>query len=421
MRLPELEQNRPVVPKGIEELTRDRSIDVGLDMNGIHATYLVDGGETWSGWLPHFDLEASRELTVGSASHETLWSLMEKPGKLVLSAKLNLVDMLRPAVQPGSKLDFTLPQELTTLHFQSPERIQIGSKTAKVKGTDLAFEPVDKGSLESIEVSLWHTSPGKAKLEVSFSTNEDARPRSLSLTRIYMPFARIDSTKPATLARIVPDEFKGGDAARGRRVFSSDKALCSRCHAVRGEGGKIGPDLSNLVHRDFESVARDVREPSRAINPDFIAYAIALEDGRVLSGTVRNEQNKLKIADSKGDETVVEKRLVEEIKPLGKSIMPEGLEQTIGKEDFKHLLAFLTTEGLEPAKLQRTDAPPPRRESEIDLLLGDNKQPTAGEAKRPLKILLSGGSQDHGPDEHDYPVVIKRWKELLGLAEGVSV
>ena len=35
-----------------------------------------------------------------------------------------------------------------------------------------------------------------------------------------------------------------GDAARGRRLFESKS--CIQCHAVRGQGGKIGPDLAAI-------------------------------------------------------------------------------------------------------------------------------------------------------------------------------
>ena len=58
---------------------------------------------------------------------------------------------------------------------------------------------------------------------------------------------------------------------------------------MRGRGGRIGPDLSNLIHRDYESVMRDVHAPSAAINPDYITYQVEMKDGRVLLGVPRTE------------------------------------------------------------------------------------------------------------------------------------
>ena len=50
------------------------------------------------------------KFTDGAAPHEVLWKGMKESGQLTLKAQLNLVDMLRPAVQPGSKLDYELPR-----------------------------------------------------------------------------------------------------------------------------------------------------------------------------------------------------------------------------------------------------------------------------------------------------------------------
>ena len=53
-----------------------------------------------------------------------------------------------------------------------------------------------------------------------------------------------------------------------------------------GRGGTIGPDLSNLIHRDYASVLRDITHPSFAINPDHLSYTVTLNDGRMLDGVV---------------------------------------------------------------------------------------------------------------------------------------
>ena len=52
------------------------------------------------------------------------------------------------------------------------------------------------------------------------------------------------------------------------------------------ELGRGGPDLSNLVHRDYASVLKDIVEPSAAINPDRIAYEISLKAGGSAVGII---------------------------------------------------------------------------------------------------------------------------------------
>ena len=72
-------------------------------------------------------------------------------------------------------------------------------------------------------------------------------------------------------------------------MYFGEPAACFKCHAVHGQGGAIGPDLSNLIHRDYASVYRDITQPSFAINPDYIPQTIILKDERVLSGVVRTD------------------------------------------------------------------------------------------------------------------------------------
>src|SRR5262249_22736941 len=100
------------------EFPQVAEIDLGYELTGAAATWQgPKGGPAWSGWLPHLDLIAARAFTAASAEHEALWPLLERPGKLTLRTQLDLWQMLRPAVQPGSRLDYTLPPEDMTVTF----------------------------------------------------------------------------------------------------------------------------------------------------------------------------------------------------------------------------------------------------------------------------------------------------------------
>ena len=51
----------------------------------------------------------------------------------------------------------------------------------------------------------------------------------------------------------------------------------------------MGPDLTNLVYRDYDSVLRDIREPNAAINPEHVAYTITKKDGSELTAVLSAE------------------------------------------------------------------------------------------------------------------------------------
>ena len=79
-----------------------------------------------------------------------------------------------------------------------------------------------------------------------------------------------------------------GDPDRGQRLFEDQqRAACCRCHAVQGEGGTIGPDLSDVGAKlDRAHLIESVLEPSAQLVEGYRPTVVALTDGRVLTGVV---------------------------------------------------------------------------------------------------------------------------------------
>ena len=410
-------------PESTAGLRQEAAIDLGYDLTGAEAAWRsASGSATWSGWLPHLDLAVARTFTAASVDHDRLWKMLSQPGRITLRTKLDLWQALRPAVQPGSTVDATLPDEVVTLTFAGSRPIELTTPAGRVAGEShdgryrvrIAVKP-KAGEPLPVEVAL---ETGEATtLEVSYTTEEDARPRALPLRRFVLPWASLTSRSEATEERALP-ELNGGDWARGRSVFNSEQARCSTCHQVRGRGSDIGPDLSNLVHRDYLSVMRDIHTPNSAINPDFVAYSLALKDGRVLQGTLRSEGDTLVVSDTASKQTKVSRGEVETTAPSPVSIMPEGLDTALGPEKLRDLLTFLLTEPLRPAAIEREGAPLPRRRAEVEAVL---KGSVPIVKPRTLRIVLAAGTKDHGPGEHDYPLWQRRWGNLFATAEAVSV
>ena len=285
--------------------------ELGYDLNGASATWRPDSGEgAWSGWLPHFDLAVARAFTAGSAIHDRLWEAIKRPGRLTLNTKLDLWQMLRPAVQPGSTTGYTLPDEEVSVAFSASRPIELttpsGTASSGASGpgpyrVEVSLKPREHQPV-AVEISL--ATGEQTTLELSYTTHEDHRPRALSLRRFLLPWAALLKPEQAIAERKIP-ELGGGDWGRGRALFFSEESKCSTCHLVRGRGGRIGPDLSNLIHRDYASVVRDIQSPGAAINPDYIAHNVALTDGRVLSGTLSTEGDRLIVGDTNGRQTIV--------------------------------------------------------------------------------------------------------------------
>ncbi len=412
------------------ELPQQPEIDLDFDLSGCEATWESAGGKAvWSGWLPHFDLDVSRQFTRGSAPHDALWAAMASPGVLTLRGKLDLTDMLRPAVQPGSKIDYEYPPESVTvaLHAARPtSKVKLttsasGTKPVEVgePGHDATFTvAATAGKLVPVEIQLTK-GEGPATLVIEWTTNEDSRPRPFPLRRLLLPWADTSGKQDTAAITTLPPELKGGSWARGYREFFGEKAMCAKCHAMYGRGGAIGPDLSNLVHRDYQSVLRDITHPSFALNPDYLSYTVVLTDGRVLQGVLHTQGDTVSIGDAKGATIKVKRSEIEEMRPSTISTMPEKLPELIGSDGMRDLLTFLLSP---PPAMPRDHAgprPKPRTLAEVNAALAD--APQSPEKTRPIHVLFVAGAKDHGVGEHDYPAFQKAWSELLAAAKDTQV
>jgi putative heme-binding domain-containing protein len=335
---------------GKNELMQHAAIDLATDLSGVEAEWRdASGKHGWSGWLPHLDLKVARELTSASEEHRKLFALLKTPGTLALRGQLDLYLMLRSAVQPGAKLDFVYPTETVTLSLKSGGKLDVKSSSPAAKfdrrsegEISLTTDSKENGWLP-IELTLT-TGAGEPSLDAAWHTAEDARPRALQLRRVLLPWAT-----PATGAgavsenRIIP-EIAGGDWQRGQQVFKG-AAACFACHQVRGEGGIIGPDLSNLTHRDYASVLKDIVQPSAAINPDRIAYLVDLKDGTSITGMLLDDSDQSVVfAEVGGNKRTIAKNNIAAMKASAVSLMPEGLWQNLNDQQQRDLMTFLLIE-----------------------------------------------------------------------------
>ena len=427
----------------------ETEIDLAASLNGVEATWRSEDGKTnWSGWLPHADLAVARDLTAGSAEHEAFFKLLRQPGSLTLKGQIDVWEMLQPAIQPGSKLDYERLPETVTVDLKSSAPMT--SYPKMTNGISWPTEVKEVREVKSLRVSslgpvtsrLWwpfecsiKTGTQLPELTAIWSTADDSRPRAFPLRRCFLPWAKPEGASPATNeARVIP-EIAGGHWLRGRHLYFGAKVACAKCHTIRGEGGHVGPDLSNLIHRDYASVARDIAQPNVALNPDHLASIVEMSDGDALTGLLTSETaSELTVVDASAAPRRVSRREVKSVRPATLSLMPEGLWEALTKEEQRDLMTFLLTFPLEPAPIEREGAPPPRKLAEVQALLAasepftqhatrntQQEQSLLTPAATPLHIILCDGPKDHGRGEHDYPLWKKRWSTLLALADGVTV
>lgn len=320
--------------------------DLAATPHGVEATWqpAQAGGESWSGWLPTPDLTVARALTIPSVAHAAFFDeKLKTPGTLTLRGQFDLFNMLRPAMQIVGKLDYEpAPEHVTlVLHGSGALAIKTSAKVERMSEREVHVS-ADAVAGQWVPYEITLASGGAPTLEVTWFTAQDSRPRAFGVRHTWLPW--VQPMTDAIAPSVIPPEIAGGDWARGKAVFFGQQAQCSRCHQIRGEGGRIGPDLSNLVQRDYASVLKDVLEPSAAINPDHVAYIATLKSGDAVMGVLQKDTPQevtLGLAD--GTTRSIPRAELATFTASPVSLMPPGLLTGLSEHQRKDLFIFLLT------------------------------------------------------------------------------
>jgi cytochrome c oxidase cbb3-type subunit III len=79
-----------------------------------------------------------------------------------------------------------------------------------------------------------------------------------------------------------------GDARRGRALFEG-KGECTDCHAVRGAGSRVGPDLTRIgALRRAGELERSLLDPKAEVQPENRFYKVTPKGGKPVVGRLLN-------------------------------------------------------------------------------------------------------------------------------------
>ncbi|HEX6963788.1 MAG TPA: HEAT repeat domain-containing protein [Lacipirellula sp.] len=131
-----------------------------------------------------------------------------------------------------------------------------------------------------------------------------------------------------------------GDAERGRQVFVAN---CASCHRLNGEGTAVGPDIGDSSMKSSAQLLADILDPNRAIDANYVSYTALTVDGLAHQGLIRSETDGGIVLLGGDGKTVTVLRDELESLTSGKSLMPEGLEQQISRQQMADLLMYLKT------------------------------------------------------------------------------
>ncbi|MBU6293536.1 MAG: c-type cytochrome [Planctomycetes bacterium] len=146
-------------------------------------------------------------------------------------------------------------------------------------------------------------------------------------------------------ARLPADTLAKADLSAGRALYQK---ACASCHVLYGEGQKVGPDLTGSGRSNIDYLLENIIDPAAAVPAEFRMTALALKDGRLLTGLVMARNNETLTLRTPTETRAVALADIEETKASPLSLMPDGLLQTLSEAQVRDLFAYLMHQGQVP-------------------------------------------------------------------------
>ena len=143
--------------------------------------------------------------------------------------------------------------------------------------------------------------------------------------------------------------LRGRSHVIGQRLFA--EATCAQCHKIKGQGGAVGPELTDVLKRwkgDHLAVLREVLEPSHRIDPKYAVQVIVTDDGRVITGIVQSEDKtsvSVLVNPESPDPVVINRSEIDEMLKTSKSMMPKALLDRFTTDEIFEILAYVENAG----------------------------------------------------------------------------
>jgi quinoprotein glucose dehydrogenase len=194
--------------------------------------------------------------------------------------------------------------------------------------------------LQAVQQLLDGRVPAEIQLDTLEASKKSTNPQVLAKLKEYEQ--SLSSSDPLAPHRAA---LAGGNAERGRDLFHHNVSLsCLRCHQVGDEGGRVGPNLSDVGKRKpREYLLESIVDPNRTISEGFGTLVVVTEDGLTRQGVVSRETDELvHLLDAEGRSFAVAKNEIL-ARQQGPSSMPADLNKHLTPFDLRDLVEYMAS------------------------------------------------------------------------------
>ncbi|MEC9092244.1 MAG: PVC-type heme-binding CxxCH protein [Planctomycetota bacterium] len=187
--------------------------------------------------------------------------------------------------------------------------------------------------------------------KVDHQTLSDSTPRRMLFhddetipSRVRKLFGEIQGATNSVLRTKIEQYFKqlqqgNGSPYEGKKLFVK---TCAKCHRLYQNGADIGPDLTTYQRNNVKLMLLHIVNPSAEIREGFENFMFSLEDGRILSGFIKEQTNQqIVLTTPEGTDVRFPLDSIESRKAVTRSLMPTKLLESYTPQQRRDLFAFL--------------------------------------------------------------------------------
>ncbi len=155
-----------------------------------------------------------------------------------------------------------------------------------------------------------------------------------------------ENLSPERMRTLVDRVARLGVASKGEKIYRREKLACFTCHAIGGAGGSVGPDLSSIgTTSPTDYLIESLLEPEKKVKEYYRSKSYILSDGRLLTGIPKSSnQDETKVMLEDGKVVTLTAGMILQVNDAP-SLMPNGLVDPLGEDEFLHLVRFLSELG----------------------------------------------------------------------------
>lgn len=219
-----------------------------------------------------------------------------------------------------------------------PARVQRGVATSLASSRDGARLLISLSESGAASPRLLQETEIRQRLDSLLAHDLDLAASVAELLR-GLPNPRVELLKIMhKRQQVVPRADRS--ATRGEQVF---KKHCAACHAYRGQGAVVGPQLDGVSNRGAERLLEDIHDPNRNVDPKFRVTLFELDDGRIVTGLFRRAEGDLTaIVNAEGKEVTFATSSIETKQVSQNSVMPDNFATALTDQEAFDLVEFLS-------------------------------------------------------------------------------